>query len=297
MSCPSFPGCASEPLEVDSITGTAPDEEAYLILELPKPWPAKIKKIEGLVQRLRPVLKRHKAIDAKLLGTPEVEWLEPCSSPRALLVRWSRSGAVYQTFDATEEQLAQALTSPLPAEPFNCYLICTHGSRDPCCGLLGVPVYRKLAAEGSRRVLQVSHLGGHRYAPVVAVFPEWRFFGRLSPDEFLEMDQALAEKKAYRKGHRGSGRFDDYLQLIEAELWQQGRAPTELKKIGGEKGRPVVKATFSNGSVEVLVAEIEWHRHTGYKSCKDQRKGENSTIKQMLLKSLTPSTDAAATQR
>ena len=72
MSCPSYPGCAQAPTELPSIVGTAPREEAYCVVELPKPWPAKVKKVEGLIQELRDALKARKGEEAKLLATPEI---------------------------------------------------------------------------------------------------------------------------------------------------------------------------------------------------------------------------------
>ena len=294
MSCPSFPGCAQTPLEAGLIVGTAPDEEAYLVLELPKPWPAKIKKIEGLVQELRPVLKKHKKLDAKLLGTPSIDWLEPCDRPRALLIRWNGTKAVYQTFPATPESLLAALESPLPEQTLDCYMICTHGSRDPCCGLLGVPVYQVLSTEGSRNVLQVSHLGGHRFAPVVGVFPEWKFYGRLKPQEFLEMDRALNTGKPYLPGYRGSGRLKSYLQVVEARLWEEhGEAPIALNRVSGDKSEPLVEAVFADGRRARYLARLETLTYQGYKSCKDHRKGKEETLKLSVLKSLTPASVSA----
>ena len=289
MSCPSFPGCAQTPLEAGLIVGTAPDEEAYLILELPKPWPAKIKKIEGLVQELRPVLKKHKKLDAKLLGTPSIEWLEPCDHPRAMLIRWNGTHAVYQTFPANPDSLREALASSLPEQRLECYMVCTHGSRDPCCGLLGVPAYQVLSVQGPRHLPQVSHLGGHRCAPVVAVFPEWKFYGRLKPDEFLEMDRSLKDGRPYLPGYRGSGRLKSYLQVVEARLWEEhGEAPLSLERISGDKREPLIEAVFADGRKAQYLARLETLTYQGYKSCKDHRKGKEETLKLSVLKSLAP---------
>jgi hypothetical protein len=286
MSCPSFPGCARTVLEAGSIVGTAPDEEAYVILELPKPWPAKIKKMEGLVEELRPVLKKHKKLDARLLAAPEVDWLEPCDSPRAMLVRWNGHHAVYQTCPATPDCLKEALDSPLGSQKFEAYIVCTHGSRDPCCGLLGIPVYRSLSAHGSRPVLQVSHLGGHRFAPVVGVFPEWKFYGRLTPDEFLQLDRTLANGDPYLKGYRGHGRLKANLQVVEARVWEEtGQAPKWLKPVSGDKEEFTVEVGFADGETRLYQARLDTLAYQGYKSCKDHRKGKESSLKLSVLKS------------
>ena len=287
MSCPSFPGCARTVLESGSIVGTAPDEDAYVILELPKPWPAKIKKMDGLVETLRPILKKHKSVDARLLAAPEIDWLEPCDSPRAMLVRWNGRQAVYQTFPATPEALKDALDSPLPSQIFEAYIVCTHGSRDPCCGLLGIPVYQALSSQGSRPVLQVSHLGGHRFAPVVGVFPEWKFYGRLKPEEFLLLDRALSNSEPYLKGYRGHGQLKGSLQVVEARVWEEGgQAPAWLKQVSGDKQECTVEVGFVSGETRTYQARLEILVYKGYKSCKDHRKGKESSLKFSVLKSL-----------
>jgi hypothetical protein len=75
-------------------------------------------------------------------------------------------------------------------------LVCTHGSRDICCGKFGYPVYdllrRRHAARGELRVWRTSHIGGHRFAPTMIDYPEGRYWGHLEP--------WAAEKVAARSG-------------------------------------------------------------------------------------------------
>ncbi|HEV2744108.1 MAG TPA: sucrase ferredoxin, partial [Rubrobacter sp.] len=64
-------------------------------------------------------------------------------------------------------------------------LVCTHGSRDVCCGKFGYPVYdllrRRHASPGKLRVWRTSHTGGHRFAPTMIDYPEGRLWGHLEP--------------------------------------------------------------------------------------------------------------------
>lgn len=56
-------------------------------------------------------------------------------------------------------------------------LVCTHGSRDTCCGSRGTELSRALeregfgSPEGAVRVWRTSHTGGHRFAPTAIVLP------------------------------------------------------------------------------------------------------------------------------
>lgn len=291
MSCPSYPGCASVPIEAGSIVGSAPHEEAYLLVEFRKPWPSKIKKLEGLISDLRSVLKRHKGEEVKMLATPRIPWLPLGEGPRALLIRWDGEQALCDTLEATPDALREALAAAPCGMPFSCYLVCTHGSRDPCCGLLGVPIYRTLTEAGSRPVLQVSHLGGHRFAPVVGAFPEWRFYGHLTPELSLEMDKVLSHGEVYLTGYRGHGRLKEHLQVVEAQLWEQhGSELLSVKQVSGNKEEAQIEVRFRNGESRLFRACFSRIEYEGYKSCKDFKNKEVSKLKLPVLQSLQSAT-------
>ena len=52
-------------------------------------------------------------------------------------------------------------------------LVCTHGTRDTCCGSLGTRLWRDLDAGGAT-VRRTSHTGGHRFAPTAVTFRWWK---------------------------------------------------------------------------------------------------------------------------
>lgn len=66
------------------------------------------------------------------------------------------------------------------AEPH--YFVCTNGQRDVCCARFGLPVYAGLRARVGERAWQVTHLGGHRFAPNVLVLPQGVLYGRVGED-------------------------------------------------------------------------------------------------------------------
>ena len=63
------------------------------------------------------------------------------------------------------------------------YLVCAHARRDACCGELGRPIVTALAAVDPERVWEVSHVGGHRFAPNTLVLPEGLVYGRVPEDQ------------------------------------------------------------------------------------------------------------------
>jgi hypothetical protein len=240
-----------------------------LILELAKPWPRKIK-AEGAVAEFKPLLKGARE-EVKLLATPRIDWLPLCQRPWALLVRWREGQALVQELPARPEEVKAALEAPAAGQPTPLYLVCTHGSRDRCCGTLGVPVYRRLLESSPRKVLQVSHLSGHRYAPVLLALPEWRFFGHLDTETCLHMDQALNAGKPYLPGHRGHGRLCEELQPVEERLWSEhGPGLRALRVLEGRgSSRITVHAAFKDGSERAYLAHMGVRELRGFKSCAD----------------------------
>ncbi len=66
--------------------------------------------------------------------------------------------------------------------------VCTHDARDRRCGVCGPPVYASFAAEIAARGLEgrvhlyrSSHVGGHRYAANVLIYPTGDWYGYVTP--------------------------------------------------------------------------------------------------------------------
>jgi hypothetical protein len=269
-----------------SIVGSAPVENAYLILELAKPWPKKVK-AQGAIAEFKPLLKGSKE-EVKLLATPRIDWLPLCQRPWALLVRWKDGQALIQELPGHPEEIKAALDGAPSGHSYPLYLVCTHGTRDRCCGTLGFPVYRTLVEKSSRKVLQVSHLGGHRFAPVVLALPEWRFFGHMDTTTCLDLDAALAEGRAYLPGFRGHGRLPEELQPIEAKLWEDHGPNLCAVTACAGLGSPnvLVKARFGDGTERAYQARMGVQQLRGFKSCEDIAGGKSKTSELPALESL-----------
>ena len=61
------------------------------------------------------------------------------------------------------------------------YFVCVNGQRDRCCARFGLPLYRRLRTLVGERAWQITHLGGHRFAPNVLVLPQGVLYGRVHP--------------------------------------------------------------------------------------------------------------------
>ena len=122
------------------------------------------------------------------------------------------------------------------------YLVCTNGQRDVCCARFGLPVYAALSERLGERVWQVSHLGGHRFAPNVLVVPDACLYGRIDVDG---LDEFLAVTEAGQTDFRhlrGRTCYEPAVQFAEASL---GIANLELRDV--TENEATSRVTFSVG--------------------------------------------------
>jgi hypothetical protein len=105
--------------------------------------------------------------------------------------------------------------------------ICTHTHHDVACGRFGTPFYQTLqrqfvpASQGTLRVWQTNHFGGHQFAPTLIDFPQGQFWGHLEPemlDCLINRQGTVADLRSYYRGWAGLGKFE---QMVEREIWQQ----------------------------------------------------------------------------
>ncbi|KAF8443999.1 Sucrase/ferredoxin-like-domain-containing protein [Boletus edulis BED1] len=82
--------------------------------------------------------------------------------------------------------------------------VCTHGARDCRCGHTGGAVARTIRAELDKRrerdasdpstrikLAQVAHVGGHKYAANVLVYPHGEWLGNVKPENIPEIIDAI----------------------------------------------------------------------------------------------------------
>ena len=182
--------------------GSAGFARRVLLVELPLPWPKKIDQHEllaGLDLTDKTV---------KLLGIRSSEATELV---RHRVICWERTepfrGFVRTEtlvdrpdLEATIQAIAvdgpDAIDEPIDIDPTTQdLLICTHGTRDRCCGQLGTRLHLDLdcAFEPNVRMWRTSHTGGHRFAPTGIHFPHGTTWSTLTPELTVAIvGQALA---------------------------------------------------------------------------------------------------------
>lgn len=189
------PTCAQQSLDAgEPLFGTAAAEiERWLLVEHDGQWerdalatltiPEAVRKHLGVWLDLNPSARFQLVRDGRT---------EPLDFPRRVFLVTSREGEVRTrtlTLTSWDDLLACDL-SDLADGPVRegtnvveqsgpLVLVCTHGRRDPCCARLGVPVFRELAKDHPDRVLQTTHLGGHRFAATLVLLPHGYTYGRL----------------------------------------------------------------------------------------------------------------------
>lgn len=71
------------------------------------------------------------------------------------------------------------------------FFVCTNGTRDVCCSKFGLPVYQSLNETAGENAWQCSHIGGHRFAPTMLVFPAGIALGRVQPGDIPGVIQTI----------------------------------------------------------------------------------------------------------
>ena len=106
--------------------------------------------------------------------------------------------------------------------------ICTHASHNECCGLYGYPFYQAAIARIQQLGLtqqiqpwQISHIGGHRFAPTLIDFPQGRYYGDLDEGSLECLLKQTGEIAPLLSTYRGWSLLPKPLQILEAELFHQ----------------------------------------------------------------------------
>lgn len=102
----------------------------------------------------------------------------------------------------------------------------THGQRDRCCGCYGYPFYREARQLSQRwnmpnlRLWQISHIGGHRFAPTLIDLPQGRYYGWMDMERFKLMVLQQGDWRSLLSAYRGWSLLPKPLQCLEQLLWR-----------------------------------------------------------------------------
>lgn len=100
-------------------------------------------------------------------------------------------------------------------------LVCTNGKRDRCCALLGRPLAAELASSGTAGTWEITHLGGHRFAPTLLVLPHGYAYGRTSAPAVKGILEAVREGRVLTDGCRGRSAWERPGQAADLAVREQ----------------------------------------------------------------------------
>lgn len=227
--------CSDQPL-----LGSASTSHRLVVVDRPRPWPAKTQDCLTLPPEWQSRLN-----DWRVQGVSV-----------SLLARHSERGEIH-CFGWHQGQVTD-LDGKTVSEKL---LVCTHGSRDICCGKLGPRLAQALRSAGHPEVWEVSHIGGHRFAPTLWHLPSWRVYGRLVPEKPECSPRFL----------RGNAAYHPPLQVMEARLFRErGVWPLWL-----EPTQDGCLAHWPDGSSENWHFTLATHEHHGPMSCRDIPDGKS----------------------
>jgi hypothetical protein len=217
--------------------GSAPHWDAVLAVEIPGPWPREISEAEPFASLAGAPAATLRGPDGRTWrpqalscdSEPEFvrviaferttgaagpfarrEWVLPSADPAAV------ADLLRSLVDADPERLARHdRWRDDPDDATADLLLCTHGTRDVCCGGLGTDLYGEVVGalggrdttDGHRRrIWRTSHTGGHRFAPTALSFPEgvaWAHLGVAQCRSIVERAGDPADLGAHMRGALG----------------------------------------------------------------------------------------------
>jgi len=218
---------AGEPL-----AGTAPVVNCYVIVEQPGPWgrealldsrfPRELgEQLLGLTNgtQVKILLARHPDRLERDQAQGHNVWIAHTAPGH----RGMRHGILDDLTQIADWDFAAMSQGNLPPighiQRSALTFVCTHGSRDACCAVVGRPVFDTLlesvSPEDRSLVWEISHLGGHRFAPTILSLPAAQVHGRLDASEAIGMRAEAREGRVHLNGFRGRSGYPAPLQVAE----------------------------------------------------------------------------------
>jgi len=238
--------------------GTSGSYDGYLLVEIPLPWPrdagdtaegAALGPLIGpLRYRLQAVVpaepkadprERRVILHARRPGEAGFGGYRRFESP----VGDSLTGTVAALITAAADRSGSEFDSPAVD-----VLVCTHGTRDSCCGKRGASLAADLAAVGTRagqNLWRTSHMGGHRFAPTFMVLPQGTVWGFADVGLVTRVMEQSGDFADVAGQYRGCPGLDGpQVQALEAQV---------LRRVGWR-----LLAAHRRGSFDGVAARLSW---------------------------------------
>jgi hypothetical protein len=242
----ALPGCAvAARLLGGNPSGTATFMRSWLLIEQPGPWPA-----DALEQVLAEAFPRDRrellgelstthGLRVLLIRKPGRHLREPHDmAHRTVFIgggdpgnRWLERLEVNDLPELADLDLAavaegrRGLGQPV-SDPL--FLVCTHGTKDMCCAVLGRPLATTLDANHPGLTWEVSHIGGDRWAGNLLVVPDGFMHGQLEPARAAQVAKAALVRQVEPEGLRG--------RTSERSRWSQHAEIAVRQRFDGMRG-------------------------------------------------------------
>jgi hypothetical protein len=239
-----MPGCAVVArLLGGKPSGTAAFMRSWLLIEQPGPWSADVLEetldsaFPGESRAMLEELRGH-GLRPLLIRRPGRHTREPNSTRRAVF--FGGGDPDNRWLERTEiNDLSELATLDLPAvfdtggglgKPVDgpIFLVCTHGTKDMCCAVLGRPLAASLHANHPGRTWEVSHVGGDRWAGNLLVVPDGFLHGQLEPNEAARVAKAALGGQVEPDHLRG--------RTTVGSSWSQHAEVAVRQEISGVRG-------------------------------------------------------------
>ncbi|MBQ0985508.1 sucrase ferredoxin [Streptomyces sp. F63] len=251
----------SEPL-----AGTAATARTWLLIEQPGPWGAKALTSSHLDPALGRALETATAgtgVRVALIRRPGRHADHPPGGARRVHIAhtlpgrsWIRTALLSDPADLPALDFPSlgagdhgGLGDPYEGDPL--VLVCTNGKRDRCCALLGRPLAEELAATGEA-VWEVTHIGGHRFAPTLFVLPYGYAYGRVTARSVKEILHAVRDGQVVTANARGRSSWERPGQAADLAVREHtGESRADALRVARTEPRPAGTAEPAGWRVTV----------------------------------------------
>jgi hypothetical protein len=273
--------------------GTSGSYAGYLLVEIPLPWPRDAGDTEEGAALAPLIGPRRYRLQAIVPAEPDTDPRE-----RRVILHARRPGetgfAGYRRFEGrVGESLTDSVTALIAAaadshsdleSPAVDVLVCTHGSRDSCCGKRGAQLAVELAAPGrlvGQNLWRTSHMGGHRFAPTFVVLPEGTVWGYADADLVSRVVQRTGDFADVAGQYRGCpGLGSPQAQALEAEVLRRvGWSVLDRQRTGAFEGINAVLTWEEDGQTVTWGGEVRPGRTLPSPGCMEplSASGKNET--------------------
>jgi hypothetical protein len=263
--------CAAWAREVGLVAaGTAPTTDVFVLVEHPLPWLSDIRS-DPVLRQLEHVAEEHAdpgcsvRIQAVAVDTAQtlrkVVVFRATSSPFTGYERAAGMGSL----DDLPGVVAALMSVPAGrrvSAGVTDMLVCTHGTRDTCCGSMGTRLWKDLEETlPGVHLWRTSHTGGHRFAPTAITFPDGNYWSHLDGEIARGLVRRTLDPAVAAEHLRGCAAFSPAVQVADgAVLATRGWTWLESARFGEERSPTRVELCFAapdgeHGGYDIVLKE------------------------------------------